>query len=46
MKALFMPGHKSQQDIVNRFSSIMMKTLNMEEKKDDDKVCVLFLFYN
>ncbi|XP_027204182.2 putative acyl-CoA synthetase YngI [Dermatophagoides pteronyssinus] len=38
MKALFMPGHKSQQDIVNRFSSIMMKTLNMEEKKDDDKI--------
>lgn len=40
MKALFMPGHKSRQDIVNRFSTITMKTL---EKKADDQVSVFIV---
>ncbi|XP_075587873.1 putative acyl-CoA synthetase YngI isoform X2 [Dermatophagoides farinae] len=43
MKALFMPGHKSRQDIVNRFSTITMKTL---EKKADDQNQSTFLLEN
>lgn len=32
IKALFMPGKNSKQNVVNRYSDIFLKTLNTEQK--------------
>ncbi|KAI7697236.1 Acyl-CoA synthetase family member 2 [Sarcoptes scabiei] len=36
IKALFMPGKNSKQNVVNRYSDIFLKTLNTEQKKQSD----------